>query len=166
MPQKTPLRPVAHHLRFLRLIWGAVSFSTLLLAAVYYFKLTNNEIHQPLRLDEDRFYLAAAGAVILGLASVTFPRSLYARMAKLVASEQEDRTRAGLLAALLPGFQVPFLVSLALSEAISCIGLSMGFMGYPPAWCSPFFAVGTVFALARFPRESSVLAPIEDMITT
>jgi hypothetical protein len=55
----------------------------------------------------------------------------------------------------------PFIIALALSEAITVMGFLLGFLGFPPLAWAPFFAVGMALTAARFPTERMFFAPIE-----
>ncbi len=56
---------------------------------------------------------------------------------------------------------VPFVLSLALSEAISIFGFLAGFTGSPVEHWAPFFAAGMTLTAIRFPTERSFFGPFE-----
>ena len=59
-------------------------------------------------------------------------------------------------AALLAGF-VPFVLSLALSESVSVLGLVLGFLGHEPLVWAPLIATGMLLTMARFPSEQRLV---------
>lgn len=63
-------------------------------------------------------------------------------------------------AARTAGF-APFVLSLALSEAISMTGIAAGFLGHPPVVWGAFVAVGMTLTAMRFPTEATFFAPVE-----
>jgi F0F1-type ATP synthase membrane subunit c/vacuolar-type H+-ATPase subunit K len=58
------------------------------------------------------------------------------------------------------GTQSPYLValilSLALAESVSILGLVLGFMGAPPTVVLPFFVVTWVLMILRFPTQQRI----------
>lgn len=56
---------------------------------------------------------------------------------------------------------VPLILSLAMAEAVSIMGLIAGVQGYPFAQCAPFFAVGMTLTAIRFPTERSFFGSFE-----
>lgn len=63
-------------------------------------------------------------------------------------------------AARTAGF-APLVLSLALSEAVSLMGIVAGFLGQPPVVWGAFVAVGMTLTAVRFPTETTFLAPVE-----
>ena len=63
-------------------------------------------------------------------------------------------------AARTAGF-APFVLSLALSEAVSLMGIVAGFLGQPPVVWGAFVAVGMTLTAIRFPTEATFFAPVE-----
>lgn len=63
-------------------------------------------------------------------------------------------------AARTAGF-APFVLSLALSEAISVMGLVSALLGRPPVVWGAFIAVGATLTAIRFPTDATFFAPIE-----
>jgi hypothetical protein len=55
----------------------------------------------------------------------------------------------------------PFIMSMALSEAVSLVGLSLHAVGGPLPLALGFVAAGTVLAASRFPTPARLLAPFE-----
>ena len=57
--------------------------------------------------------------------------------------------------------QTPFIVSLALSEAVAIFGFVAGFLGAPLAQFVPIMLAGAVLMAVRFPTRAAVLGPLE-----
>lgn len=57
--------------------------------------------------------------------------------------------------------QQGFILSLALSEAISLLGFALHMLGAPLRASLPFFVTGTVLAALRFPTLARFVAPFE-----
>jgi hypothetical protein len=62
---------------------------------------------------------------------------------------------------VLPGYQTAHILALALSEAILIFGLVIGFLGFELVIAAPFFALGWLLILVRFPRDAPVRKRIE-----
>ena len=58
-------------------------------------------------------------------------------------------------------YQTAFILGMAMSEAVVLFGLVIGFLGFDPIWAAPFFAVGWISMLVRFPRTAPVKRRIE-----
>ncbi len=58
-------------------------------------------------------------------------------------------------------FQTPFILGLALSEAVSICGFVLGQLGFGPLEYLPFFVVSWVLIGMRFPTVDKVLGPFE-----
>jgi len=57
--------------------------------------------------------------------------------------------------------QTGFILSMALSEVVSMVGLVLHMFGAPLAISSPFFVAGTLLAVLHFPRLPRLVAPYE-----
>jgi hypothetical protein len=57
--------------------------------------------------------------------------------------------------------QTMLILQLALSEAVSCIGLVAHMLGAPRTVSLPLFAAGTLLSAIRFPTIASLVAPFE-----
>ncbi len=91
------------------------------------------------------------------IASSAFPNRYREAMPKR-AVFAEPKAAAGLAFAL---FQAPFILSLALSEAIGLFGLVLSQLGFGITMSLPFFLVGAVLVAIRFPQQSTVLSMFE-----
>ncbi len=58
-------------------------------------------------------------------------------------------------------FQAPFILSIALSEAIALFGLVLSQVGFDKTVSLPFFLAGAVLVAIRFPQQANVLALFE-----
>jgi hypothetical protein len=58
-------------------------------------------------------------------------------------------------------YNTPFILSMALAEAISIDGLVVGMTGHPVAVALPFFLVGTGLIAEKFPSVSFITKQIE-----
>ncbi|MEM1413304.1 MAG: hypothetical protein AAGH15_00310 [Myxococcota bacterium] len=63
-------------------------------------------------------------------------------------------------AAHTKGF-APFVLSLALSEAVCLVGFVLAFMGHPPIHWAPLYAVGVLLLAARFPTIARLTGSLE-----
>jgi len=60
-------------------------------------------------------------------------------------------------------FFTPFILGMAMSEAVVIYGLVLGFLGFAPTITLPFFVVGWALMLTRFPREDAILRQAEEI---
>ena len=148
----------------LRILWLALSVSTLLIAAVAF-------LLPPPRLapgvEAVPVALMVVSAVIAGV-SFLLPRSALAgglkRRASSLLTEPEGVGRRVLrvddaaLRVIYAAFQAPFILSMALSEAVSLNGLVLSRLGFAPQLFAPLLGAGTLLALLRLPTEERVLA--------
>jgi F0F1-type ATP synthase membrane subunit c/vacuolar-type H+-ATPase subunit K len=58
-------------------------------------------------------------------------------------------------------FMTPFILSLALSEAVALFGFVVGFLGFGLALALPFFVLSWILIGLRFPTLERVIAPFE-----
>jgi hypothetical protein len=58
-------------------------------------------------------------------------------------------------------WQPPFLIGMALAEAINLFGFMLGFMGAHPYAYAPFFALGLGLMVLQFPRLVTLTSAIE-----
>jgi hypothetical protein len=166
-------------LRTTRILWFA-----LLVACFMYVGLAfGGFFPRPVVAPEPIMPIAFAGvAAMLSAASFLMPRMVYAgaaRAADLATQEEvapdgySQKYREAMPKSVVfadPNaarnkayalFMTPFILSLALSEAIALFGLVLSVLGFEKTVCAPFFAVGAVLILIRFPSEPSILAALE-----
>jgi len=63
--------------------------------------------------------------------------------------------------AAFTAFMTPFILSLALSEAIAVFGLTLVAVGFELLVAAPFFGAGAILILIRFPTQKKVLGAFE-----
>jgi hypothetical protein len=149
-------------LRVIRILWGALTLSTVLLVVVSVI------VQQDPRAALQPGQLPMLAVVALGAAVASFV--LPARMARQaplkraaigeVQPGQFAHAESAARDALLRG-QTGFILSMALSEVVSMVGLVLHMLGAPLAISSPFFAAGTLLAVLHFPRLPRLVAPYE-----
>ena len=118
-----------------RILWFALFGSTLLYILVL--ELTTIDAAADWRSLAPMFAFGAVGSASASLFAPRFVR----------------RSRSS-------GAQSPYLValilSLALAESVSILGLVLGFMGAPPTVVLPFFVVTWVLMILRFPTQPRI----------
>jgi hypothetical protein len=155
-----------------RILYGALVASTLLLAFAAFFAKLDIPKEPPAPA-----MLGMLGAVALALAVASFvlPRTLGATGAKNARDEvlpaEPGYAGTGTPARFAdPGAaarkaiaiaQPPFIISMALSEAVSCIGFVSHTLGASAQVSVAFFAAGTTLAALRFPTAGRLVAPFE-----
>jgi hypothetical protein len=162
---------VARAMPTIRVLWFALTLSTVLLAVVAFV------VHPEVRHAPDTTMVAFFGvlAAVLAVTSFVLPATTYASNAKRNPPEvyrpeptaasfdaearfANPRKAAGQALAVA---QVSFILSMALSEAVSLLGLALHMQGAPIEACLPFLAAGTLLAAVRFPTPARLLAPYE-----
>jgi len=58
-------------------------------------------------------------------------------------------------------YQTPFILSMALSEAVGLFGFMLGRFGFSPLVYGPFFVVSVALMVLRFPTLPKILEPFE-----
>jgi hypothetical protein len=74
---------------------------------------------------------------------------------RLFANPKQALARAFL------AFQTPFILGLALSEAVTLFGLTLAVLGFAPPLCVPFFVVGALLVAIRFPTLAALQRAVE-----
>ena len=146
-----------------RILWAALLGSQ----ALYVALIVLGVLEAPSE-PADPIMLPALGAVALGtsVASFVVPRILH-RSAIAQALPAVQHQGSGELAVIRAAYQAgmsPFIVSLALSEAVALYGLVLAALGFPVLYCLPFSGLGAMLTLVRFPTESAFLAPFEERL--
>ena len=114
-------------------------------------------------------------AVMLAVASFVVPRTVGANAAKGARAEvlPAEPGYAGMGAAArfanpveaarraMALGQTTFILSMALSEAVSLVGLMLHMLGAPIMVSIPFFVVGTTLAAIRFPTVGRLVGDFE-----
>jgi hypothetical protein len=165
---------LANGLRTVRILWAALVVSTLLIP----FAASRMEIDPKQTLQTSMAAILGLVALALTIASVVVPRLVLANGARVGTPEvsrpepipgvasppgrfaQPDRAARRALAVC----QQPFLLSMALSEAVSLIGLMLHAFGGGLLVAAPFFAAGTLLSLSRFPTFDGLFGPFERIV--
>ena len=149
-------------MRVIRILWGALTLSTVLLVVVSVVAQKDPQA----ALQPGQLPVLAVVALGAAVASFVLPARL-ARQASLKRpamgegepgrfAHAENAARS----ALARG-QTGFILSMALSEVVSMVGLVLHMLGAPLAISSSFFAAGTLLAASHFPRLRRLVAPYE-----
>jgi len=163
----------------LRILWFALLMSTFLYMGIAYGVLPKKVATPQIPLMP--MVLGSLSLVIMGV-SFILPRITYQQAAKAadVKIEEEvapnafpDRYREAMpkrtvfvepnaaMGKAFACFQTPFILSLALSEAIALFGLVLAQLGFDMMTSLPFFLVGAVLIAIRFPQQANVIAMFE-----
>jgi hypothetical protein len=163
-------------MRVVRILWAALFASTATFIVVLFLVPVADEPAPPILLP-----IFAALAISLAVISVLFPR--YAHRLALLrgefpVEEVDDPDAIGMFRASAPKkrifaepertreraffcYQTPFILGMALSEAIAMFGFVLGFLGFPLPHVLPFWAVAWILFAWRFPTERKVFEPLE-----
>lgn len=165
-------------LQTLRILWFALLTSNVLYVAVLLFLRANRQGPAPV---PDPMLAPAFALAALGLAatSVLLPPRLYASAAaattvatredikddpmgaqqgfrRPAASERIFADASLARSAALGAYMSPFIVGMALAEAVSLLGFVLGFLGGAAVVFLPFFVVGVALQASRFPALPTV----------
>ncbi len=170
-----------------RILWGALTFTVFIYGFILH--ATGHGNVNPVREGMDPTLPIMLGVTALSVAVVSFvlPAKFFRASAQRLArslkvtdtvnvvmpgDERGFRTAppsskvyengSAALAAAFTAFQTPFILGLALSESIVINGFLLGFMGYGLRFAAPFFAVGLVLLLVRFPTKDRVAGMFEE----
>jgi hypothetical protein len=158
------------------ILWGAILASTLVLAALAVMLPPPPEASALPLFPVVFGALAAAIAVVsfvlparvVGLAMKRLEPEVRDEVDAEVEGEYRDvkrvrvlRLEAPALERLLFATQAPFIMSLALSEVSSLLGLMLNRLGEPLITSAPFLAAGTLLVALRFPSQRALLAGLE-----
>ncbi|NOY91318.1 MAG: hypothetical protein GXP55_08915 [Deltaproteobacteria bacterium] len=162
----------------IRIVWFAMVASTFIYLAVLFFAVQIPD--QP----PDRsmgLALAVASLAMVAL-SLVVPRVMFQKSlatlelptrevvdpdASLVLRNEAPTVRvyedpSAARRAVTVRFFTPFILGMALSEAVVIHGLVLGILGFPPTVFAPFFVIGCALMLPRFPREDAVMRQAEE----
>lgn len=178
-------------LNVLRVLWSALLASVLLLAGVAVMTGHLEPMH-PESSAQLVIPLSAVG-VVVAVMSVLMPRVLYVNIAKaqlpragalIDVSEYRDQGQHGFRevapavryqgfadpalaeSVVFAGYQTPFILGMALAEAVAHFGFVLAFLGQGLVRAWPFFAVAVALQAARFPTRASILRAFEDATNT
>lgn len=162
-----------------RILWFALLMATFLYMGIAYGVLPKKVTVAP---DPMMPGLFGGIAVVVAVMSFLVPRMTYQQAAKaadvkieeeVVSNAFPKRYREAMpkravfaepgeaIAKAYACFQAPFILSIALSEAIALFGLVLAQLGFDMAVSLPFFLAGAALIVNRFPQEPKVLAMFE-----
>lgn len=164
-------------MEILRILWGAISATPIVFAVVMVIARPHDVAPQPPFLP---YALGAASLFMLGF-SFVFPRTMLTRAIRALKLEQRTEVSKEetlfrdaaptyqvfvepfehVFKKVLPHFQTSMILAIALGEAICLNGFVLGFTGFDLAVAVPFFAVGWISMLVRFPRTAPIRRRIE-----
>jgi hypothetical protein len=161
----------ASALQTMRILWVGLTASTVLLVVVA-FKV-QHEVQEPLPPLVQAVLVGAA--VVVAVTSFVLPARFYGNLPSHVRSEVAETGRMGGFVSQGARFadpdraagkaiavaQTPFILSMALSEAVSLLGFVVAFHGGPITVAGPLFAAGTLLAAIRFPTLARIVGPYE-----
>jgi len=168
-----------NQLMMMRIIWVALLFSTVTFLVAGYVSISGREeVFTP-----EPVLFPALGMVSMGIAaaSVLFPRHLLQvsfRAAKYEVTDlpkeermfQEAPGRARRFAnpeavrsSLGPRVQTPFILSMALAEAVALNGFVLWFTGFSLTQAIGFFVVCWVLMIAHFPNPARYVQTLESL---
>lgn len=159
------------------ILWGALLSTTFVYVGLLVSgAVTSSEAGDPML----PYVLAVAGVGVLA-ASVLVPRMLFGKSMQLwkPATDEVPDPNASVMfrdhtpkirvfadptkaeREVLQRFFTPFILGMALSEALAIFGFLLGMMQFAPLVWAPFFVVAWVSMLARFPSKARLLARVE-----
>lgn len=163
----------------LRILWFALLLAAFLYVGIGYGVLAKNP-HPP---QVPIMPMALGGlSVIVAIMSLVMPIFIYRQTVKRmdVKTTQEvapnvfpDRYREAMpkqtvfadpeaaMKQAYASFMTPFILSLALSEAIATFGLVLVQLGFETVQSAPFFVTGILLIVLRFPRHAQVQGVFE-----
>lgn len=172
------MRPQPQLLVF-RILWFALLLAAFLYVAIGYGVLAKNAHPPQLPI----MPMALGGlSVVVAIMSFLMPRFIYRQRVmemdvkivnEIAPNAFPDRYREAIpkraifadperaITQAYLSFMTPFIMSLALSEAIALFGLVLLQLGFGPTLPIPFFAVGILLVAIRFPRHSQVQEAFE-----
>jgi F0F1-type ATP synthase membrane subunit c/vacuolar-type H+-ATPase subunit K len=168
-----------NQLMMMRIIWAALLFSTITFLVAGYVSISSRS--EPLMPDPIMLPALALVSVGIAAASVQLPRHLLIQSFQAAKYEvndlpkeermfQEARGRARRFAnpdavrsSLGPKVQTPFILSMALAEAVALNGFVLWFLGFPLTQAIGFFIVCWVLMIAHFPNPARYVQVLEKL---
>lgn len=109
----------------------------------------------------------AAVATMVGAASLFLPRVFHAQSMSQVSEHDLAAARESRDALLRISFSrgfAPYIIGLALNEAVAIFGLVLSALGFASISIAPFFAASVVLMFARIPMEGWFVRPLEERL--
>lgn len=160
-----------------RILWGALLASNLAYVVILQVLRSGSSMPPPTPIVTLLPMLALLGVVNLAM-SFALPRVFYARAASAYRPAVREDVAADPLGArgfrtaaaservfaepeaarqqALAVFMTPFILGMALAESVSIFGLVLGFLGGHYREVLPFFALGVLAQVVRFPTAEGV----------
>jgi hypothetical protein len=168
----TPQNRFAQALRVARVLWGSLTASTVIFAGLALGVPHNVPRPMELQVQWALVFLALVVAIVsFVLPARTYSNALQSRKAEVAQPEPMAGFVAGQGARFVhPGkaagqavvlWQTPFILSMALSEAVTLLGFIIAWSGGALAVAGPLMAAGTLLAAVRFPTLARMLGPYE-----
>jgi hypothetical protein len=162
-----------------RILWGAISVTPALFLFVLFMTRAQRP---PVPAEPTMFYALGGVAAAVAVASLVLPRFLYKQgvgpTKSKVVEQVDERDAPGMFRQSAPMvrvfadpvaarsrafgvYQTTFILGMALSEAVVLFGFVLGFLGFPLPHVLPFWGVGWLLMLTRFPTVGAVIGPFE-----
>lgn len=132
----------------LRIIWAALLGSHFLYGFALYVLINQNTV-PPEEVSPMMLPILSSLAIIIFFAAIFLPRFFLASAKKLMQPKLN-------LEDLIPQFVAPFVVRLALFEAMALFGFGLAFLHKDIKYFLPFAAVSVVAYFLNFPTEVKI----------
>ena len=150
-------------LNTIRILWGALCASTLVLLGVIVVARLKHAGPPPLVIP------LAAVALANAVVAVVLPRTQYRNFVRRKEFElASDVNGARIFAhsskvieALLPMYQTALILGMAMAESVALMGFVLVYLGQPLIVGIPFFVVCWLVQATKFPTLESIIAPLE-----
>jgi len=157
-------------MKTVRILWAALVFSNVLLGVVTF--IVPSQASRP--PEATLVYMLAAVALSVVVSSFVVParmRAAYLANKRVETTPPEPTATGPALARFMDpvkaarramgGAFTPLIVSIALSEAVSMVGLQLHMLGASMTVSTAFIATGTLLAAIRFPTFERLVGPFE-----
>ena len=141
----------------MRVLWGAMLFSQLMLFGVLiYLRTTGFKAMSTGVPLETMTYGAAGIALIPAMAWFFLPDSLNKAFKERTREKMRSKSDIEKMLMALPQARVTMILGCALAEAISLLGLWLGLMGQELMLVAPFFLLGLMLVSLKIPSENTI----------
>ena len=166
-----------------RILWGALFVTTVIYLGVLQFMARFGEI--PAAPVEPLMPLAfGVVGLVVAAVSVLLPRHMYRQALQElqleVVTQVDERggavlfrdaaptirvfkDPAAVVRSVMPRFFTPFILGMALAEAVALFGFTLAMMGLPLLHALPFWAVAWALMIVHFPAVRRILGPLESL---